>query len=165
MLLKNNKKMRYHFALVGLVFLIASCAVSNAPTEIKTKRIENNESNIVFVVFKIKKGQQKSTIEIVSQNISHGKIKKQLQETVDPNKSLTIEVNTSDEVAQINKMNHPLYKNVEYLNETGKLERKEVELEEDTFFIRFQSKGGSTTLKIKEKLKDSPENEIATFKL
>lgn len=145
--------------------MISSCAIKNAPAEIKTVPTENIENTIVFVVFKIKKGTPKSSIELVSTMINEGKFKKQSEDILDSNKLLSIEISDGHNISQTFKINHPLYKHVEYVDETGKLEKKEVEVTEETFFIRFQTKNKTNAIKIKEKITDSSEIEIANFKV
>lgn len=157
--------MKYKIALLWLAMLISSCAARTAPTENNSVRSEEAQSNIVFVVFKIKKGTTKSVIEMVSTTISEGKLKKQPESPLESSQFVEIEVNSRNNVLQAIKINHPLYKDIEYSNDHGELEKKRVEVNEDTFFIRFQVKGTSATLRIKEKLDNSATNEIATFKI
>jgi hypothetical protein len=157
--------MRYKFLLLLLTLSFASCAISNTaiqPSEIPAK---NSENAIVFVVFKIKKGQINSTVEVVSNTKSSGTMKRQTENTLDSNNSLTIEILKDNKVFQTITMNHPLFKSVEFVENNGQFNKKQVELEEDTFFIRFQTMGVATSIKISETLTDVAKKEIANIKL
>ncbi len=157
--------MRYRLASLCLILLIASCAISNTPTPANESSITNSENAIIFVVFKIRKGQTKSTIEIVSNTKTIGTMKRQTENTLDSNNALTIEISKGNKTFQTITMNHPLFKSVEFVGLDGKLRRKNVLLEEDTFYIRFQTKGETTSLKIRETLSGTVSQEIANFKL
>ena len=161
----NDKVMKQTIAILWLAMLTSSCAVRTAAADNNSFTSEEEKSNILFVVFKIKKGTTKSTIEIVSTTISEGKLKKQPEDTLDSNQFVEIEVTSGNNAFQLVKINHPLYKDIEYSNSNGELKKKRVEVNEDTFFVRFQLKGAAATLRIKEKLENSMTNEIATFKL
>ena len=157
--------MRYRLASLCLILLIASCAISNTATPANESSITNSENAIVFVVFKIRKGPTKSTIEIVSNTKTIGTMKRQTENTLDSNNALTIEISKGNKTFQTITMNHPLFKSVEFVGLDGKLGRKDVRLEEDTFYIRFQTKGETTSLKIRETLSGTVSQEIANFKL
>jgi hypothetical protein len=92
-------------------------------------------------------------------------MKRQTENTLDSNNSLTIEILKDNKVFQTITMNHPLFKSVEFVENNGQFNKKQVELEEDTFFIRFQTMGVATSIKISETLTDVAKKEIANIKL
>jgi hypothetical protein len=157
--------MRYKLALLCLTLVIASCTISKTATQTTEIPVTNLQNNIVFVVFKIRKGEINSTIEIVSNTKSSGKIKRQMETAPDSGNILTIEISDGNKIFQTVSMNHPLFKSVEFVESDGKFGKKDVALDKDTFFIRFQTKGASTTLKISETFTGGAAHEIANFKL
>jgi hypothetical protein len=157
--------MRYSLASLCLTLIIASCAISSSSTQTNEIPAANSENTIVFVVFKIRKGPTKSTVEVVSNTKSTGKMKRQTENTLDSNNAMTIEILKDNKIFQTITMNHPLFKSFEFVATDGKLGRKDVALKEDTFFIRFQTKGEATSIKIRETLSGTVSQEIANFKL
>ena len=61
-------------------------------------------------------------------------------------------------------LEHPLFKNQEYVNEQQQLAWKALSLHQASFFIRFQQKGASH-LKLEERLPGSPPKELINIKL
>jgi hypothetical protein len=61
------------------------------------------------------------------------------------------------------QLEHPLYQQLEYVNENKQFAHKVVKLNQAEFFIRFQQ-GGANLLKIEERLPDALPKELITIK-
>lgn len=121
-------------------------------------------NEIVFVVFKMKKGNPNNLIEIVSTTKSNGKIKADIARAVDPKNSLTIEIYQQHKMIKSMVVEHPLHKYVEYPDDNNQYQSQLVEPEENEFFIRFQKKPGTATIKVIENLKNN-KTDLRTFTL
>lgn len=127
---------------------------------------QTDKSEIVFLVLRISKDsiQKKNVIEFVSKTKSEGKIKNDNQENLSYDNYLTIEVYEKDKRVNTIIMEHPLFKQVEYLD-GNTLSSKSVVLDKQEFFIRLQIKGESAQIKVYETLKNTTQKELTTLKL
>ncbi|WP_309642149.1 hypothetical protein [Flavobacterium sp.] len=131
-------------------------------SEVATK---SPTDEIVFAVFKMTKKANQNTIEIISTTKSNGKMKPEIERPIDSENYLTLEIFENDNLVQTKRVEHPLLKNVEYLNDNNQYVSKQVDLDDAEFFIRLQKKEGFTKVRIWETLKDTPKKELQTFKL
>lgn len=149
--------------LLGLNCLgCGSSAMKSSSSEPKTSK--SAESKIVFVSFLISKQPEKSSkIELLSVTESNGKLKKNTQTNVSSNDYLTLEITSNQSAKQIFKIEHPLYKTVEYVNDQHQLTSQYVETDQADFFIRFE-KTGPVQIKVSE-TRNKQKTELKTFKI
>ncbi len=149
--------------LLGFCFLgCGSNAKTATATEPKTSK--STESKIVFASFLISKQLGKSSkIELLSVTESNGKLKKNTATNAPSNDYLTLEITSEQTSKQIFKIEHPLYKTVEYVNDQHQLTSQYVETDQADFFIRFQ-KTGNTQIKVSE-TRNKQKIELKTFKI
>ena len=119
---------------------------------------------IVFVVFRMQKASPKNQIEWVSTAKSYGKIKGEINRSVDPANALTLEISQQGKPIKTMIVEHPLHKIVEYPDDNNRYQSQWVEPEEGEFFIRFQKKVGNATIKVIENLNNT-KTELQTFTL
>ncbi len=145
-----------------LPIVLASCMLTKSNESIQ----QTDKSEIVFLVLRISKDsiQKKNVIEFVSKTKSEGKIKNDNQENLSYDNYLTIEVYEKDKRVNTIIMEHPLFKQVEYLD-GNTLSSKSVVLDKQEFFIRLQIKGESAQIKVYETLKNTTQKELTTLKL
>lgn len=149
-------------------FLLLSIILTSCiSTKITENTIQNNnESAIYFLVLRISKDsiQGKNTIELVSTTKTIGKFKNDSHNSIDSENYLNIDLYEKDQFINTIVLEHPLYKNVEYLD-GNKLKTKYIELKTADFFIRLQMNGNSNMIKISETLNNSIKEELLSFKL
>ena len=147
-----------------LLSIILTSCTSTKTTE---SSIPNSSENaIYFLVFKISKDslQEKSSIELVSTTKSIGKFKNDNLDHIDSENYLTFDLYEQDQLINTILLEHPLYKNVEYV-EGNTFATKSIELNTEEFFVRIQMKGNSNKIKVSETLKDSIKKELLSIKL
>ena len=147
-----------------LVFLFCYCGASKIQTTENKALVQIPADEIVFVVFKITKNAARNTIAIISTAKSNGKMKTEIERPISSENYLTLEIFENNNLILTKRIEHPLLKNVEYLNESNQYVSKEVDLDDAEFFIRLQKNQGSTKIRILETLKSKP-NELQTFTL
>jgi hypothetical protein len=143
--------------------ILTSCTT----TKTTESTIQNyNENSIYFLVFKISKDslEEKSSIELVSTTKTIGKFKNDNLDHIDSDNFLTFELFEKDQLVKTIVLEHPLYKNVEYV-EGNTFATKSIELNTEEFFVRIQMKGNSNKIKVSETLKDSIKKELLSIKL
>jgi hypothetical protein len=154
---------KYSFVL--LVLLFSFCGASKRSDENSELTSKSSVDEIVFVVFKMRKGSNRNTIEIIGTNKATGKMKADLERPIDPENYLTLEIFENNQIVKTLRVEHPLIKFVEYLNENNQYISKQVTADEGEFFIRIQKKAGQTKVRILETLKDNTKTELQNFKL
>jgi hypothetical protein len=158
-----------HFGKVFLGWLLwlsclgcGSSAVKSVSSAPKTSK--SAQSKIVFASFLISKQLGKnSKIELLSVTESNGKLKKNTEANVPSNDYLTLEITSEQSSKQIFKIEHPLYKTVEYVNDQHQLTSQYVETDQADFFIRFE-KTGPVQIKVSE-TRNKQKIELKTFKI
>jgi hypothetical protein len=150
--------------IVLLLFIVLiSCSV--------TKEKENNKiagtDSIVFAVLSISKNSAntKNTITLIRKTKSSGKMKKQNQSASHYENYLSISVYENKALIDTLIIEHPLYKHFEYLDENNAFSTKDTVLDNAEFFIRFQTQGHASEIKILEILKNKSKKELTTIKL
>ena len=155
-------------SLVPVLFflMLSGCgSASKIPDENDSGSSKMNADEIVFVVFKLQKKQPKNTVEILTTTKSTGKIKPETDRPISTGGSLTLEISQYSELIKTISIEHPLHKNVEYLDDDNKYKSKQVDLEEAEFFIRFQKRSGDAKIRVFETLKNNTKHELQTFTL
>jgi hypothetical protein len=155
----------YRKYLLLLVLLFLCCGTPKSKYEHSEITTKSSADEIVFVVFKMRKYYNKNTIEIISTTKATGKMKADLNRPIDPENHLTLEILENNQIVKTLRIEHPLYKSVEYLNENNQYISKQVTADEGEFFIRIQKKALQTKVRVLETLKGKTKNELQTFKL
>jgi hypothetical protein len=153
------------YSLLLLVLLFSFCGASKISADKTEVASKSAVDEIIFVVFKMRKDSNKNTIEIISTTKATGKMKTDLERPIDPENHLTLEIIENNQLVKTIRVEHPLHKAVEYLNENNQYVSKQVTADEGEFFIRIQKKAGATKVRVLETLKGNTKNELQTFKL
>jgi len=153
------------YSLLLLVLLFSFCGASKRIDEHTEMTSKSSVDEIVFVVFKMQKGSKKNSIEIISTTKATGKMKADLERPIDPENHLTLEIIENNQLVKTLRVEHPLNKVVEYLNENNQYVSKQVTADESEFFIRIQKKAGQSKIRVLETLNGTTKNELQTFKL
>ena len=107
----------------------------------------------------------KNTIEIIATTKATGKMKADLERPIDPENHLTLEIIENNQLVKTLRVENPLNKVVEYLNENNQYVSKQVTADEGEFFIRIQKKAGQSKIRVLETLNGNTKNELQTFNL
>jgi len=153
------------YSLLLLVLLFSFCGASKSIDEHKEMTSKSSVDEIVFVVFKIRKDSNKNTIEIIATTKATGKMKADLERPIDPENHLTLEIIENNQLVKTLRIEHPLNKVVEYLNEKNQYVSKQVTAGEGEFFIRIQKKTGQSKIRVLETINGKTKNELQTFNL
>lgn len=153
------------YSLLLLVLLFSFCGASKISAD-KTEVVSKSAvDEIVFVVFKMRKDSNKNTIEIIATTKATGKMKADLERPIDPENHLTLEIIENNQLVKTLRIEHPLNKVVEYLNEKNQYVSKQVTADEGEFFIRIQKKTGQSKIRVLETINGKTKNELQTFNL
>jgi len=153
------------YSLLLLVLLFSFCGASKISADKTEVASKSSVDEIVFVVFKIRKGSNKNSIEIISTTKATGKMKADLERPIDPENHLTLEIIENNQLVKTLRVEHPLNKIVEYLNDNNQYVSKQVIADEGEFFIRIQKKAGQSKIRVLETLNGNTKNELQTFNL
>jgi hypothetical protein len=153
------------YSLLLLVLLFSFCGASKRSDENSELTSKSSVDEIVFVVFKMRKGSNKNSIEIISTTKATGKMKADLERPIDPKNHLTLEIIENNQIVKTLRIEHPLNKVVEYLNDNNQYVSKQVTADEGEFFIRIQKKAGQSKIRVLETLNGNTKNELQTFNL
>jgi hypothetical protein len=136
------------YRLAALLLLMASCK-NYMPNESVDKK-RSDETQILFLVFKIQSEKsQNSRIIFVEGTVSSGKIKShQIIKTLSSYLIVTL-INDSTLLDSI-QVEHPLYREAEYLNVNGALSRKSIIAENAEFFARFKNQTAAKKVRVEE---------------
>jgi hypothetical protein len=150
-------------------FIILGCHSNQMAIQKATANSDKKitTDGIVFLIFKIikDKNSDKNKIEYIKNIKTSGSLKNNYTESINSDNILTIEIYRNDILDQNISINHPLYKNIEYLNEDNTFARKEVISEEEEFSIRISNRNSKTIIKISETLKNNKKQQLTTLKL
>lgn len=158
---------------IVIVLCFLSCTNHKQVTSlgaIENKSIQSGiptEDRIAFVTLKITADSVTGTneITILEKTLNTGHLKSNNAGAVRSNNYLTcILYNDSKEEDTI-RIDHPLFRVYEYKNEKNEMSVKEVKNKEAEFFLRFQLKGKSASVKIIETLNGVKTRELITFSL
>ena len=153
------------FVLLMLIVFINACHSSKQLAKDENVSIEKNQ--IVFLLFSIENNDTTKTIKLTDKIISNGKLKpvSQANDLLKQGNLKCVFLNKKGNIVAESLIPNPLIKHLEYFNETGKGEFKEVTLEESTFFIRTQLQSEMVSFKIVEIISKTEFNELAIFTL
>jgi hypothetical protein len=143
-----------------------SCVSKNNFVKNETP-LKSNENEIVFLFLKISKDSDSktNTIEFIKTVKSEGTIKNNFEKETSSENYLTLEVYNGNVLEKTILMDHPLYKDLEYLDEKNNFQRKKVEVNSEEFSVRLQISGSNSSVKIYETLKTNPKKELLSLKL
>lgn len=148
-----------------LFWLLTSLAACNTS---KTSIIaaSSPKPQTVFALFKIENDsqQKKSKIQLKEKMKSDGALKDPYPADWSGSQYLTFEISQKGKLVHAFKVEHPLYKHVEYAEEDD-LKSKQLNLDQAEFFVRFQIDNSDTFLKIYETLQGDDKIEILTIQL
>jgi hypothetical protein len=152
-----------------LLFFLAnfSCStpknVTTIPSE-KSKTEIEEKNKIIFLFFNITKGKASPSILLEKVTKVDGVLKKlRPGQNHFPN-SLTIEIYIEDKLIHTTNIEHPLLKSVEYVNDEKKYEKKQLNLEKESFMVRFQNTSENGTAIIYQTLSGKEKTKIGSVK-
>lgn len=156
-------KLLYFISLVCFF----SCGGLQNRTATSTIPSRQNEDHLLFLTFKITKGSalQKSKITLIEQSKSTGKMKSEIENTLTSPNYLTVVCYENTSIAKTVLLPHPLFKHIEYLNEANQYASKDIELKDETFFIRLPFNPKIRKISIFETLRNTPKEELFTLNL
>jgi hypothetical protein len=147
----------------ALLLAFFSCA----PQKPLTTTQEEITDKIVFMMFNIRHDsvRQKSIVTLLEQKPVAGTIKEKPQDEHRPDNYLLAEVCRDTTVLQTIILEHPLYKQVEFINGEQQFAKKEVMLPQAEFFLRLQLRGRGLELRVSEVLHKKEKTQLNIFKL
>lgn len=161
-----SRQLQIVFSLVVLG-LFSSCQLSRRMESSQDHGQQQDAGVIQFLVFRISQDSvsQQNVIELISQARSEGSLKHTGDLPSDFDDYLTVEVFDRNRLTDRLVLEHPLHKHIEYADESGKLETKNVELKSADFFVRIGLPGNSPKIRVSETLKNGANRELKTFRL
>ena len=108
---------------------------------------------------------EKNSIELVSKTAAAGKLKNDEQDGHSFRNLLAIDLYEQDSLVRRVIIEHPLFKQVEYVDSNKMLGSKFVVLDKADFFLRMQITERSSLIRISEKLEDKNLQELKTIEL
>ncbi len=149
------------FFFLSVTLLIGYTAKGQA-----VKSIPDAEPKMLFLVLKLHKDSVSgiNSIELLSQQIAPGKIKKRKQKTA-PKSYIAVSLWQQDNLIATEIVDHPLFKQLEYTDEKGLLKSKFVELNAAEFFTRLQLSGNADMLSISEVINNSPQEQLMKIQI
>ena len=177
--IKPAKQLYMHLKLSGLIsvcivfsFLLAACSSPKpvATAEIPVIAVESNgevqEDVIVFLMFNIVKDTTAHSTSITAFQVyeSEGTLKEALADSPPADQFLLCILSNEKETEKDTfYLEHPLYRNVEFVNDQMQLDRKLVELESAEFFARIQKQDFSS-IQIFEFSNYVKNNDLGSFR-
>ena len=147
---RTNVKQKSIYAInftIIIVILVSmttfqSCKVSKSPVVTNYSSEENSNPNIIFLSCSLEYDsiQQSYTMELISKQVIDGKLKNTVVRSEEQEKG-DFKYRILDQNSQLISQKYmpcPLDKNIEYVNEQGYLQRKDVRLNSAEVFLRLQ---------------------------
>ena len=136
-------------AIILLTCIAISCQ-KNVRSATYTSPEPNESPSLIFLTFKIKgDSSQASTISLVSKKVVSGS-KKNTAWIPRPNYLIVQLVSSNDQVLQSDTCEHPLIRDIEYVNDAKTFERKRVNLKEADFSVRMNLPADAQSAKVTE---------------
>lgn len=155
--------------LTSILSLIVFVSCSGLQTQKESPSLlqESQRDKMVFLVFKITKSHnhQANKVTLIQESKSKGNVKINMGNTPSTINYLTIICYGKASLQKTFTLPHPLYKQVEYLNDSNQYSLKDVELEEDTFFVRLPYNPKIQKISIFETLGENPKKDLITLNL
>lgn len=145
---KNRIDMYWKLCIIVLLIL-GSCNSTRPVKEVKRSNDsiaitgEVSSERIVFVNLKIKRDSVsgKNNIELINKTFTTGHLKNGMKGNGRSNNYLTCILYEDKLASDTIRLDHPLYKTFEYMNEKNEMTLKQMDVKEAEFFLRFQLKG------------------------
>jgi hypothetical protein len=179
--MKWKKSNRQVLCLLSLMLFVSSCVptsrnrISNSTgqpeKELTAPKVDSNKQEskpaeqIIFITMSMAQDSQTGTRVIEVQEVvkTPGTLKIRPKDPVGSGPYLSC-IFYADQIRLDSlHLEHPLYQQLEYVNEKKQFARKAVKLDQAEFFIRFQQ-SGANLLKIEERLPDALPKELITIK-
>jgi hypothetical protein len=143
--------MRYlHFVIV--LFIISSCRTAQQGSKSEAQSENSQKDSIVFITMKMQFDSlgNKNEIKVLKIIKKPGSLKNQLTENIESKNYLRcIVFNKKNNMKDSFCIEHPLYREIESVDEKNQFFKRNIQLKESEFFIRFSKKKYNTLL-IKE---------------
>ncbi len=155
---------------IVLFMLLISCNAvkKSTATELATKENTNvvATAKIIFLNYKVSKdSNNKIKVRLLNKLITEGKLKKNrdMHLTSKSNDFICVQLDKDLAYIEGESIANPLLKNVEYVDATGKLAKKQIALDTTEFFVRMQL--APKTKYISLKMVADPAIELLTIEL
>jgi hypothetical protein len=150
--------------LLSAIVLFSSCRVAHPQQDNSAAEVAESPETILFLVFKMGKNSGgKSSITLISKTKAAGKLKKGSEKPVFSENYLIVDLLQNNKPTETLRINHPLYKVVEYVDDDNKYKSKLIELDQQEFFFRLQV-NGEAKVRISETVKNT-KTELLTLKI
>ena len=157
--MKHSSKIIVLFCLTFLL-LTSSCQIannshSNGGGEANTSQSENvaNTPQILFLNYSMRRNSAGTNeLRFINKIVAEGQLKKELQKnsTYKVGDLRCVELDVNEEPIHSTYVPNPLNKTVEYVNKSGELSKKEIELDSAEFSIRMQLHSNTTSIAIEQ---------------
>lgn len=170
-------KYSYFFSLIAIVLSLIACTATRNTSPINTttpsvttaedKEEESHSSpQIIFMNFELSK-QENGGIKanLVNTIITEGKIKdKQYGREMKKGDIVCKGLNKDNKVIQSLSYDNPMLKTVEYVNDEGQLEKKQISLDQVQFTVRMQLNPNTKSIAL-EQINPTGSISLITFKI
>ena len=151
-----------------LLLLIYSCKTLNP---LNDKKVENKNSILkaknftVFLSFVINNENlnNNSVVELLDKKIQSGSFKIQKNDTFE--NTLIFDLYENNIFVKSYSIEHPLYKNVEFVDDKVNLNTKPIKISNAEFFIRIQTNSENFSIKLFEKIGQKEKRIIKTISI
>lgn len=166
--------MKQSTVTIILLFLLLAyaCKTNNSSyrnkknTKISNDSAQNNSENFLFFLnftIKSENSNTNSVIELLDKKVQKGSFKSQKNDTFE--NMLIFDLYENNILIKSYSIEHPLYKNVEFVDDNNNLKTKSIKLTTAEFFIRMQTNHQKNSLKIFEKMSKNEKLLIKTLTL
>ena len=143
-------KFRNYMLCAGVILLAYACAIS---TRYPFKNNEKTDPKILFLNYTMSKSKTRETkVALANKIIVKGKIKDNSIK-IDDNRLGNLEcIQADDKLNSIKTIyiNNPINKTIEYVNDNGEFEKKQIKLDSAQFSIRMQLDSKTKFILIKQ---------------
>lgn len=157
--------MRY-LHLIFALFIISSCRTAQPGSKSEAQRENSLNDSIVFVTMKMQFDSlvNKNEIKVLKIIKKPGSLKNQLTENIENKNYLRcIVFNKKNNVKDSFCIEHPLFREIESVDEKNQFFKRNIQLRESEFFIRFDKKNYNA-LMIKENSPVAKDKELILIK-
>jgi hypothetical protein len=120
---------------------------------------------IAFVTMKATRTEAGTSLSLVDKRVTPGTFKQSFLQPSHSENFILVEVYEEGEMTSSLRLDHPLEKEVEYVDSTGSPAMRHVELPESDFFFRVQLHGAHGLLRFYESIGSDPRRELTTIDL
>ncbi len=154
--------------ILFIIFILNnfSCNPKKNFTEKETSIQQQEKSQIVFLTLRISKTlDSNNKVELLKTFKTDGLIKKKFESEINSENYLTLELYSNNKLENTKKIEHPLFKEIEYYDDTNNIKKKSVVLNSSEFSVRLQTKKPNCSVKILETLNNISIKELITLKI